>query len=322
MASRVNLTDRIKEVCIALVSEHARQESHLFEHVWGAVWRSLQCQRMEDLATGAAWHPSSRPITELGAIDRGSGQALDTLFIVGAIIDATASILRNSDRADLTTAGIDEAISTGAERVGAPLHVRRLLGRYATGLLAEQLGATDWQDATKPPEPVQQFRLRVDWCEEARATEEAETHSELFESVDVEKRFEANKKKYTLYVDERSLAVYVHTGRRSLRREHPVPWSVLQTRHRILLGLILQAFRGSRMIRYEVISRDGAFFESLNAVNPWVSVQRTKSQLDKMLQGILKKTVRSVGGSNCYEIREQISYCWTRPNGEPSRLSS
>lgn len=102
-------------------------------------------------------------------------------------------------------------------------------------------------------------------------------------------------------------------------QEH-VLWSELARRHKVLFGLILQAFRTRQPIRYSHIAsqtfkKDGVLVEP----DPG-NIRRTKSELNGRLHGLLDIVVMADRSMDQYVINGQIPYCWIRPGDKSSRL--
>lgn len=247
---------------------------------------------------------------------------LDTLYVIGGLVEATVQLLRDRPYDELQFDDVVRAVSAGTSRTNAPQHICRILERFGTGLLAEQLAiAVPESEENVVASPT----LRsVDWCDSlVTEHEDPEIGHGVFDPVEVKERFEANQERFVLYIDETKPFVAVRTmtkKRRPVKHHLRVYWSTLEPRHRLLFGLILGAFRARTPIRYQIIAREvlgEEFVEEIDAS----TISRVKSELDSLLKRVLKDVVKAEKNLSYYEIRGQIPYCWIRPCGGPSMLT-
>lgn len=317
-----NLTALTRAVCEELVRGHLPDEAKHFDSIWRAFWEAVGCRGVDELSTKSRWRVHEAPVFDLGATGGAPGQALDTLYLVGAIATATSTLLRECAHGDMTTADIARVLAAGAVHVGAPEHVRRVLEQYGLGLLAEQLGAVDWEGRRGASASAVGDRVWVQWW--IGGTDDGEIlggQRDFVEVGRVRREFEPRKRDFTLYIDERSPAILVHVPGEEQAKGLQVPWHKLQAHHAVLLGMILGALQepGS-IVTYHDIALWALKDKTANVELARPSIRRAKSELNARLGHILGGVVRPQKGGDYYYVGERISYCWIRPDPDRSRL--
>lgn len=309
--------ENIRIVCKTIIEDSITHEIDFFDDVWGAFWRSVGCDALEDLNSIGIGPIRDMPVFNLGAIGQQEGQVLDTLYAIGTCCFAAASLVDSQEEAQLKTADIREALKIQGKKMKAPQHVRTIVEKYAVGLLANLHGASDWKDDARPEEVVDEGYVWVEWCDE---TIDESQPANLLESlhhnyIPIEQAKEdfAPQKQFRLIVDETTplLSIWCYSFNKRLRQPIPIDCSELEPRHKKLLGLILCTFKRSsdRLLPYkticELVLDEGYYPEKDRAIS------RAKSDLDSILRHVLKKVVVA-GGMKNYKISRQISYCWIR----------
>ncbi len=316
-------THQVREVCQALVRDHLEHERTFFDETWRAFWQMVGHTSLEDLSDSLAWEPTAdRPVVQLGAIGDQQSQVLDTLYVIGGLVEATVQLLRDTPYDELQFEDVVRAVSAGTSRTNAPQHVCRILERFGTGLLANQLAiAVPESEESVVASPALHS---VDWCDSLFTEhEDPEIGHGVFDLDEVKERFEANEERYVLYVDETKPFVAVRTltqKRRPVKKPRRIYWPTVQPRHRLFLGMVLSAFGTRQRIRYQTVAREILGDRFATAVDR-AGISHVKSDLDHLLQGVLKDTVKAESGLGYYEIRGQIPYCWIRPSGGASILA-
>ena len=84
----MNLTDRIRELSQTLVRQHCASEAPFFDQLWHVFWRRLNCERVEDFTEPLRWDRSAASMSAFGAVGDGSGEVLDSLYVVGSLVGA------------------------------------------------------------------------------------------------------------------------------------------------------------------------------------------------------------------------------------------
>ena len=313
------LTERVQSVCRTLVGDHLPYEADLLDPVWDAFWQSVDCSAIEELPESLEWRLDSEPIRNLGATGDGSGREIDTLYVVGVIVQAVAKLLGRTG--ELTTSDIEQVLSAEATRAEAPAHLRGIFERHAVGLLAEHLTAVDWQ-SKQAEAPADGGRVWAEWCDQpAQSLDEAKIECDQFDAAAVKKKFEDRMHMFVLYIDEAKSGILLPNSMKKRQKPDLVRWSKFDARHLSLLGLILESARDRQpVLRYDVIAR-----RVLSANSPLVeslktAIRRTKSQLDELLDGVFKDVVVASRGMDQYQIERLMPYCWLRGGDGSSRL--
>ncbi|MCH8851741.1 MAG: hypothetical protein IID41_03715 [Planctomycetes bacterium] len=319
-----DITEQIRIICEGLVRKHLPHEADLFDVVWDAVWQSYGCASIEAMRSDLAWRRYDQPIAALGAIGDQQSQVLDTLYVIGGLVEATVQLLRDTPYDELQFEDVVRAVSAGASRTNAPQHVCRILERFGTVLLANQLAIAVPEEASTTNASAAQASFSVDWYDSlATDHEDPEIAHGVFDLDEVKERFDANRERYVLYVDETRPFVDVRTltrKRRPAKKPHRIYWPTLEARHRLFLGMVLNAFRTRQRIRYQTVAREVLGDRFATAVDR-DGISRVKSDLDRLLQGVLKNIVKAQKNLEYFEIRGQIPYCWIRPSGGVSILT-
>ncbi len=313
MRTHIDLTESIRSICQGIVHEHIAADKPFFDVVWHVVCREFPNGRIEELGHALEVRAEARGAV-LAALGDGSGQALDSLYVIGAVVNAVLILSKQGKNALLETAHVDTALRNEAARMNAPAHVRRILELHGTALLAEHFSAVDWQSVPTKDSSAVPSRLWIEWCDSSEE-ESASPQFGAFARDEMLERFDFKKEQFELFLDETSFRILV-------RPDGGCPgmnlWTKLAARQLRFLYLVLRACRHSRVLPYHEVKKL-ALRDELASDN---TVSRTKSELNKKLGDILDRMVISRPGMNRYEI-ELIAYCWIRyENAESALLGS
>ncbi len=311
MSRGSNLTNKTRDVCVALLERLAPGEAQLLDPIWDAFWRSLPEEGVEALREPPSWSRGDGATgAVLAALGDTSHQAMDALYLVGAVVGAVVTLCSRDRSSLIETLDIDAAIRTEVNRIQAPERVRRVLESFATGLLAEQFSAADWTGDPGAPTRAQTGSLWVEWCEPSKEIIDTQSpQSGLKARDDVQREFRGRRNEFALYIDETESTISAAGA--------TVPWRKLQARQSRFLYAILKALRHGTgcFLTYRSIAR----FISTDGDVDDVAIRRGKSELNKKLNGVINRVLivqRSMGG---YSI-ETTPYCWIRLDGAMSRL--
>lgn len=311
-----SLTDSLRGTCRFLVHGHIPDEERLFEQVWLAFWRSLHCHAIEELERCPLMIRRAGFVVELGAVGPPGTEILDSLYLIGTIVQATLSIAKaQTGRAPLVT-DVATALREAAASLGAPERVRSILEQHGLPLLAAELARADWAMIEGQPAAALPYMLCVQWCD---TTDEVFDYRRVqFAEVapaDAARRFVQRRERFLLFVDERDKLIFVHAS----HERAPIGFAELDARHLFLLGLILRAFGHGQGLTYVGGSND--MDGDLAAIaDDWRNVRRTKQALDDTLGGILKDVVVVKKHAEQLHIEKQLSHCWIRVKGTQSTL--
>ncbi len=301
------LTPRIHSALESMVQEHFGDEAIFFDQIWETFWKRLNCTSIEELSSVPNWNVRSTTGRALGAIGDASGQALDTLYLLSAVVGAAIVLVRDHQTDALDLGTVHEVIRREADRVEAPRRVRDILEKSGSRMLAEQFGVS-----TTQPEVDHQsddvVRYKVEWCELDEADQLIHSQ-EIVALDDAHDRFQSARQRFTLFVDESRRLIQVRGGANC--------WKFLQARHRKYLHLILQSLRRGGTLRYSQVAQamgDGDFVDDTN-------IRRLKSETNEKLNGVLDKIMHVQKGLQYYDI-EPMFYCWIRYDGQNSLLIS
>lgn len=301
-----SFTERLRVLSERIVREHFADETPLFEHVWNALLSRLGGERIEDIENPPSW-TGSGPVQPLGAIGDAGGQALDSMFVIGSLIGAAITLLRDGQNSLINTAQVRTALQKEAARMEAPARVRKVLESYGTGLLAEHFAALDWLGGPENRAQRKPSGYCVEWCDRAVAPEPLTLSHEVLDRDEVRERFQRQSDQYTLYVDETTAALHVSGG---VNR-----WGALCARHRRFLYLVLIAFQRSGIIEHGQIAKTALQNNFIRDV----AIRRVKSETNTFLGEALNGFVTANRGMGHYEVT-LVPYCWIRFNGAESRL--
>lgn len=310
MKNEDNLTFAVKTLCHSLVREHIPQQEEWFNPIWEAVWHSLPAKTIEDLRDIPNWHSDKTGYVALSALGDMGQQAIDTLHIVGAVIGAVITLLNQDRSVFIDTAQIDTAIRNEATRLKTPEHVRRILETFATGMLAEQLSAIDWEGYGSTTNRSPTGSLWVEWCDPvANSSDRLSVLSDVKTRNEVEKDLSKRAESFVLYIDEPESLI--------ISQGVSVNWDDLDARYLRFLYLVLSALPHRDIVHHSKIASQALQIDVVNEG----AIRRLKSELNTKLHGAINQFVQAQKRMHRYKVK-LIPYCWIRYDGASSRLYS
>ncbi len=309
------LTENLQVACRKFVQEQLPHEALLFDHIWTAFWKAIDCRGIEELEEGPFLSKEVSPICVLGAVNTGR-QELDTLFVLGSFVNTLVNIQRTCPKGKVTMDIIADTLKQEFLHINTPDHLRSVLFEHGVGLLAGLLGVEKPTSQTMAAVPG--VKRWVEHCDRlGRSHENPSVSADWFEEEEVDSRFRGKHDKYELFVDEFASAIYLPKRNKSL------PWEELQARHKKLLGIILEALPNRHPITleaiyYRMLSKDHAV--TFNSTLDGGRIRITLSELNSLLDGLFKNVIRAERGMKQYGFVGNITYCWIRPSDHSSRL--
>ena len=309
------LTDKLQVACRGFVREQLPHEAPLFDHIWTAFWSAMGCPGIEELEEAAALSEEVSPVSVLGAVNTGR-QELDTLFVLGTIVNALVSIQSARPKGEVTSDIIADTLKQEFLRINTPDHLQPILFEHGVGLLAGLLGVERPDNSGR--NVVLPGQLWVEYCDKlGRPHENPNVSTGWLTEEEVDSKFRGKRNKFQLFVDEFAPAIYLAKGNKA------VSWMKLSARHKVLLGTILEALPKRYPITIEAIfdkkvSKDHAL--TFNAVTDGSRTRTDLSELNSFLNGVFKDVIKAERRMNQYGFVGRITYCWIRPSNHSSRL--
>lgn len=325
MSERIDprLIEGIRHGSLALVERFLPYERSIFDVVWKTYWdTTLPEGQLADEQLSTDKH--NPVVRRLGAFGDASVQATDTLYLIATLARASLELLALREEGEMEIDDVARIIRAEALRIGAPERIRALVGREGVQLIAGQLGvAPEAPIAGRDIQSTATESLYLEWREAPESESELPDNGiKVFTPAEVEAKFEVRKQEFQLWIDERrvpvGILIHVQVGR-SIRPK-VIPWSNLQARHRLLLGMVLDALRNGDAISYiriarRILGHEGKITEPIR-----VAIRRAKSELNKEMEGFLNPVLVANRRQDQYEVRDCISYCWIRHGKSESRL--
>lgn len=135
MGQAIELTDRVKEICREIVSNHVPEEVPFFESIWVSFWGSMKCVTVEQISESVSWRLTDEPIRYLGAIGGQHDQTVDTFYAIGTLCITTARLIQNTSPSDFDVSVIEDTMVAVSASIGTPQYLSSAIVKDAASLL-------------------------------------------------------------------------------------------------------------------------------------------------------------------------------------------